>query len=134
MRNYAVLSLVIIFLLLASLVGASACAKPAPTPTPAPAPQPTPKTTPEPTPTTAPFEVEISGFAFLPPTITVAAGTTVTWTNLDAARHTVTSETGLFDSGNLVRNASFSHSFTDRGRFSYYCTIHPSMRGEVIVE
>lgn len=132
MRNYAVFSLVIIFLLLASLVGASACAKS--TPTPAPAPAPAPKTTPEPTPTTAPFEVDISGFAFLPPTITVATGTTVTWTNLDAARHTVTSETILFDSGNLVRNAAFSHSFTDRGRFSYYCTIHPSMRGEIIVE
>ncbi len=132
MRNYAVFSLVIIFLLPASLVGASACAKSAPTPAPGPAP--VPKTTPEPAPTTAPFEVEISGFAFLPPTITVAAGTTVTWTNLDAARHTVTSKTGVFDSGNLVRNASFSHSFTDRGSFSYYCTIHPSMRGEVIVE
>ena len=79
-------------------------------------------------------EIEISGFAFVPATITVAVGTTVTWTNLDSVAHTVTSETDLFDSGNLARNASFSYTFTDRGTFSYYCATHPSMRGKVSVE
>lgn len=79
-------------------------------------------------------EIEISGFAFVAATATVSVGTTVTWTNLDSVAHTVTSETDLFDSGNLVRNAAFSYSFADRGTFSYYCANHPQMRGKVIVE
>lgn len=79
-------------------------------------------------------EIEISGFAFVPATITVTVGTTVTWTNLDSVAHTVTSETDLFDSGNLARNATFSYSFADRGTFSYFCAIHPYMRAKVIVE
>ncbi len=79
-------------------------------------------------------EIEISGFAFVPATVTVTVGTTVTWTNLDSVAHTVTSETDLFDSGNLTRNATFSYSFTDRGTFSYYCANHPYMKGEVSVE
>ncbi len=79
-------------------------------------------------------EINISGFAFGPATVTVTVGTTVTWTNLDSVAHTVTSETDLFDSGNLARNATFSYSFADRGTFSYYCAIHPSMRGKVGVE
>ncbi len=79
-------------------------------------------------------EIEISGFAFVPATVTVTVGTTVTWTNLDSVAHTVTSETDLFDSGNLASNATFSYSFTDRGTFSYYCANHPYMRGKVSVE
>ncbi len=79
-------------------------------------------------------EIEIADFAFVPATVTVTVGTTVTWTNLDSVAHTVTSETDLFDSGNLARNATFSYLFADRGTFSYYCAIHPSMRGKVIVE
>ena len=79
-------------------------------------------------------EINISGFAFVPATVTVTVGTTVTWTNLDSAAHTVTSETDLFNSGNLARNATFSYSFADRGTFSYFCAIHPYMKGEVIVE
>ncbi len=79
-------------------------------------------------------EINISGFAFVPAIVTVTVGTTVTWTNLDSVAHTVTSETDLFGSGNLVRSATFSYSFADRGTFSYYCAIHPYMKGEVIVE
>ena len=79
-------------------------------------------------------EINISGFAFVAATVTVTVGTTVTWTNLGSVRHTVTSETDLFDSGNLARNATFSYSFTDRGTFSYFCAIHPYMRAKVIVK
>ena len=111
--------LVVLFTLL--IFGIS-CYQSAPAPTP----------TPSPTPTIT--EVEISGFAFVPATITIPVGTTVTWTNQDSAPHTVTSETDLFDSGRLSTNDSFSYTFTDRGTFSYYCTIHPYMKGEVIVE
>lgn len=87
-----------------------------------------------PTPQPAISEVVIEGFAFGPATITVPTGATVTWTDQDAAAHTVTSETDIFDSGNLARNDSFSYTFTERGTFKYYCTLHPRMRGEVIVE
>ena len=79
-------------------------------------------------------EINISGFAFVPATVTVTVGTTVTWTNLDSVAHTITSETDLFDSGNLARNATFSYSFTDRGTFNYYCANHPYIKGEVVVE
>ena len=84
--------------------------------------------------TPASTEVQISGFTFVPATVTVSAGSTVTWTNQDSAPHTVTSETGLFDSVRLSTNDSFNYTFTGRGTFSYYCTIHPSMKGEVIVQ
>lgn len=103
------------------LIFTISCQTPAPTPSPPP-PQP------------AISEVVIEGFAFGPATITVPTGTTVTWANQDAAAHTVTSETNIFDSGNLARNDSFSYTFTERGTFKYYCTIHPRMRGEIIVE
>jgi len=84
--------------------------------------------------TSTSIEVKLSGFTFVPATVTVSAGSTVTWTNQDSAPHTVTSETDIFDSGRLSTNDSFSYTFTDRGTFSYYCTIHPYMKGEVIVE
>lgn len=106
-----------------------AAAPPTPSPGLPPAPTPSP-----PPPQPAISEVVIEGFAFGPATITVPTGTTVTWANQDAAAHTVTSETNIFDSGNLARNDSFSYTFTERGTFKYYCTIHPRMRGEVIVE
>jgi len=81
-----------------------------------------------------PAAVTIQDFAFSPATITVAIGTTVTWTNEDSATHTVTSKTGLFNSGELSNGASFSYTFTAAGDYEYYCSIHPSMVGHVIVK
>ncbi len=75
--------------------------------------------------------VEIKGFAFNPATITVAKGTTVTWTNKDSAAHTVTGSG--FDSGSLSKGQTFSYTFNEAGTFDYICTIHPSMKGKVIV-
>lgn len=91
-----------------------------------------PAPTPSPTPTIT--EVEISGFAFVPATITIPVGTTVTWFNKDSVAHTVSSREGVFDSGNLSGGATFSYTFDQNGSFEYYCKIHPSMRGKVIVE
>ncbi len=98
----------------------------------APAPKPTPAPTPGPTPTIT--EVEISGFAFAPATITIPVGTTVTWFNKDSVAHTVSSRADVFDSGNLSGGATFSYTFDQKGSFEYYCKLHPSMRGKVIVE
>ena len=78
--------------------------------------------------------VTIEDLAFSPATITIDAGTTVTWTNQDFVNHTVTSRTGVFDSGIMSRGSSFSCTFTDTGDFEYYCTLHPDMVGHVIVQ
>ncbi len=80
-----------------------------------------------------PNEVFIEGMAFNPSTITVTAGTTITWTNKDPVNHTVTSTTNLFDSGSKSTNGVFSHTFPTAGIFPYYCTIHPYMTATVIV-
>ena len=108
------------------------------TPTPAATPTPTPIASPTPTPTATPTpaqaNVEISGFAFVPSTLTVSVGTTVTWTNKDSAPHTVTSNDNLFESGNLAKDATFSYTFEQKGTFNYHCKIHPSMTGKIIVE
>jgi len=70
-----------------------------------------------------------------PLTISLAAKRTVKWRNNDGAapNHTVTSDTGLFDSGNLSESNVFSFTFTATGTYTYHCSIHPSMTGTVIV-
>lgn len=77
--------------------------------------------------------VSISGFRFLPQSITIRAGDAITWTNQDSAPHTVTADDGAFDSGNLTQNMTYTHIFTQTGVFSYLCAIHPSMTGTVNV-
>jgi plastocyanin len=79
-------------------------------------------------------EVWIQGMAFVPATITVAAGTTITWTNKDGIAHTVTSNTGVFDSGSVADNGTFSFQFNNVGTFEYHCSIHTSMTGTVTVQ
>jgi len=79
-------------------------------------------------------QVYIQGMAFSPATLTVSVGTTVTWTNKDAVAHTVTSNTaGLFNSGNMNTNGTFSYMIMTAGTFSYFCAIHPTMTAKVIV-
>ena len=77
-----------------------------------------------------------SGEAFSPDTITVVLGvnSTVVWTNHDSIPHTVTSDTGVFDSGNLGAGAVYSFTFTSPGTYRYHCTYHPLMIGTVIVK
>ena len=83
--------------------------------------------------TPGPNEVFIQDMAFNPSTITVSAGTTITWTNKDAIAHTVTSNTGLFDSGSINSNGTYSHLFSSTGTFPYHCSIHPNMTASVII-
>jgi len=79
-------------------------------------------------------EVWIQNMAFSPITITVTAGTTISWTNKDGVAHTVTSNTGLFDSGSISSGSgTYSHMFSTAGTFPYHCTVHPSMTATVIV-
>ncbi len=78
-------------------------------------------------------EVWIQGMAFTPSSITITAGTTITWTNKDAVVHTVTSDTNLFDSGSIGTNGTYSRNFATAGTYPYHCTIHPSMTATVVV-
>ncbi len=81
----------------------------------------------------ADMQITIKNFAFAPATITVPVGTKVTWTNMDTAAHTVTSDTGAFDSKNMANGASFSFTFNQAGSFAYHCAIHPRMVANIVV-
>ena len=72
-------------------------------------------------------------FMFAPTALTVAAGSTVTWTNRDDEPHSVVSESGLFRSGALDTNESFSFRFDKPGTYRYTCSIHPRMVGTIVV-
>ncbi len=78
--------------------------------------------------------VAIQNFAFSPATVTVKAGTTVTWTNQDSDPHTVTAKSGAGpDSPTLDQGATYQYTFTKAGQYAYLCTIHPFMLGTVVV-
>jgi plastocyanin len=81
----------------------------------------------------ADMQITIQNFAFAPATISVPVGTKVTWTNMDSATHTVTSDTGAFDSKNLANGASFSFTFTQAGTYAYHCAIHARMVASIVV-
>ncbi len=85
-------------------------------------------------PASANTEVKIDNFVFGPQTITVPVGATVTWTNRDDIPHTSVSTEGVFKSKVLDTDEKFSYTFTKAGTYSYYCTIHPKMTGQVIVQ
>jgi plastocyanin len=81
------------------------------------------------------FDIAIQNFAFSPSTITINQGDTITWTNMDSSTHTVTSDSGSeLASGNIPDGQTFSHTFNTVGTFDYHCSIHPMMKGEVIVQ
>ncbi len=68
--------------------------------------------------------VEVIDFSYDPITLTVEAGTTVTWTNVGRAPHTVTADDGSFDSGRMNNGAVFSQTFSTPGSFGYFCEFH----------
>ena len=79
--------------------------------------------------------IEISGFAFLPASLTISRGDIVIWTNEDSTPHTITSDSGdELDSETFRKGETYSHTFNEIGSFDYHCAIHPNMKGEIIVE
>ena len=82
----------------------------------------------------APVEVKIDNFSFGPTTLTVAAGTTVTWTNRDDIPHTVVSDDKIFKSKVLDTDEKFSYTFSKPGIYPYFCSLHPKMTGKVVVQ
>ena len=77
--------------------------------------------------------VDINHFAFHPPTLRVAKGTTVDFVNSSKVTHTATSP-GNFDSGRIKPGKSVAVRFAQKGTFAYHCTIHPFMHGKIVVE
>ena len=79
-------------------------------------------------------EVVIQNFTFQPATLTVKAGTTVTWINRDDDPHTATDTEKRFASKALDTGDRFSTEFTKPGIYNYYCALHPKMTGQIIVK
>lgn len=75
--------------------------------------------------------VSIKNFAFNPTPLTIKVGTTVTWTNNDSAPHQIKSDT--FNSAMLSNGGNFQFTFSAVGQYSYLCSVHPSMQGQIIV-
>ena len=78
--------------------------------------------------------VTIKNFAFGPASLSVAAGSSVTWTNDDSTAHTVTADDGSFDSSSIAPGSTFSQTFDTAGTFAYHCSIHPNMTATIEVQ
>ncbi len=79
-------------------------------------------------------KIMVKDFMFMPTPLTVKAGSTVTWINRDDEPHTVVSDAGLFKSGGMDTNESFSFKFDKPGTYHFTCSIHPRMVGTIVVE
>ncbi|HEY1447899.1 MAG TPA: cupredoxin family copper-binding protein [Caulobacteraceae bacterium] len=77
--------------------------------------------------------IVIKNFDFSPMTVTVPVGGQVTWTNKDGEIHTVVGLDGSFRSGGLDQDDSFTFRFTKPGTYAYVCSVHPRMKGQIIV-
>ena len=82
---------------------------------------------------------DIEDICYIPSNIVVEKGKSVTWLNEDSSFHSVTSgfypePSGLFDSGHLDPYQSYTLSFDEIGTYDYFCTLHPWMFAQVIVE
>ena len=78
-------------------------------------------------------KVEIVEFTYQPDPVVVQAGGKVIWQNQDAAPHTATADDGSFDTGTIEKGKIGSETFKEAGVFTYFCEIHPTMKGTVEV-
>jgi plastocyanin len=76
---------------------------------------------------------DVISWHYEPASMSVSAGSTVTWVNQGTTAVTVTSPDGLFDSESIVGGGSFSYTFDTPGTFRYFCVPYPHMKGEIIV-
>jgi plastocyanin len=96
---------------------------PAPAASTAPSPEPSPIST-----------IHIRDFAYVPASVTIHPGQTVRFAQDDSTAHTVTAVDKSFDSGNLDKGKSWTHTFDKEGTYAYLCAYHPTMRGTVVVK
>lgn len=111
---------------------------PTPTPTTRSTPTPTPTLKPSPSPTPVPTTMTVTivsngGFGFSPQALTITVGITIIWKNNTTAPHTVSSDSGDFDSGTIQPGGTFRFKFTSAGTFAYHCNIHPYMTATITV-
>ena len=81
--------------------------------------------------------INIRDMMFTPSQITIQKGGTVTWTNNDTTTHTVIDDlagVGGPNSGDIAPGSNYSFTFLKTGSFQYHCSIHPSMRGTIVVK
>jgi plastocyanin len=78
--------------------------------------------------------VEIMNFMFMPGSLTVPVGTTVTWKFDDSTDHTVSADDNSFASSPMASGQTFTHTFSTAGTVAYHCSIHPFMKGTIIVK
>ena len=86
---------------------------------------------PEPSPVST---IHVKNFAFVPASVTIAAGSTVRFVQDDETPHTVTATDHSFDSGNLTQKDTWKHTFAKVGTYKFFCAYHPYMTGTVIVK
>ena len=79
-------------------------------------------------------EVKIANFTFAPADLTVAVGTQVTWTNRDDIPHNVVNDDASIKSKVLDTDDKFTYTFTKPGTYAYFCSIHPRMKGTIVVK
>jgi plastocyanin len=79
-------------------------------------------------------EVVMKGIKFVPDSLTVKVGQTVTWLNQDNTDHDIVAVQGEFKSGLFGQGKSFSFTFAKAGTYAYYCSVHPNMKGTIIVQ
>lgn len=78
--------------------------------------------------------VEIMNFMFMPGSLTVPVGTTVTWKFDDSTDHTVSADDNSFASSPMANGQTFTHTFSTAGTVAYHCSIHPFMKGTITVK
>ena len=82
----------------------------------------------------APNAIVIKNFMFSPMELTVKAGSTVTWKNLDGEPHTVVNDAGMFRSAALDQNDTYQFKFDKPGVYKIFCGIHPNMKATITVQ
>ncbi|MGF6770824.1 plastocyanin [Paraburkholderia sp. GAS199] len=82
----------------------------------------------------SPNAVTIKNFMFMPMAMTIKAGSTVTWKNLDGEPHTVVNDAGIFHSTALDQNDTYEYKFDKPGVYKVFCGIHPNMKETITVQ
>lgn len=88
----------------------------------------------EATPSAQRVEVIISNLSFQPASISLGKGSTIVWRNQDTVSHTVTAEDGSFNSGTIIAGDTFVQRFDKVKTYAYSCSIHPEMKGIIVVK
>jgi plastocyanin len=66
--------------------------------------------------------------------VSVSYGTKIIWVNDDSVVHTVTSDDGKFDSGDIAPGGKFGLVFSEQGDYTYHCKYHPSEQSKLVVK